>query len=59
MQQLLLTLVAFISYAVAIGDKLFDSTAAIGNFPAMSGDFMSLLAASHAVYLSYKAVPHT
>ena len=58
-QQILLTLVAFISYAVAIGDKLFDSTAAIGNFPAMSGDFMSLLAASHAIYLSYKAVPHT
>jgi hypothetical protein len=58
-QQILLTIVAFISYAVAIGDKLFDSTSTIDHFPAMSGDFISLLAASHAVYLSYKAVPHT
>ena len=58
-QQLLLTVVAIVSYAVAIGDKLFESTAAIGALPAMSDGFMSLLAASHAIYLSYKAVPHT
>jgi len=27
--------------------------------PAMSGGFLALLGASHATYLSYKAVPHT
>jgi subtilisin family serine protease len=58
-QQLLLTLVAFVSYAVAIGHMLFDATGAIAKFPEMSNGFLSLLAASHAVYLSYKAAPHT
>jgi len=58
-QQLLLTVVAVVSYAAAIGSKLSDSAGVITDFPAMSEGFLSLLAASHAVYLSYKAVPHT
>jgi len=58
-QQILLTLVAFVSYAVAIGDTLFAGSGPIKEFPSMDSGFMSLLAASHAIYLSYKAVPHT
>jgi hypothetical protein len=31
----------------------------ITEFPSMDNGFMSLFAASHVIYLSYKAVPHT
>lgn len=58
-QQLLLTLNAFVTYAAAIGNKLVSSTTVISDFSTMSDTFISLLAASHAVYLSYEAAQHT
>jgi len=42
----------------AIGGKHADPFRFVANFPAMDTGFLPLLAASHAVYLWYKAVPH-
>lgn len=58
-QQLLFTLVAIVTYAAAIGVLLYGTrdTAPISSLPEMSAGFLSLLAASSATYLGYKAVP--
>jgi hypothetical protein len=59
-QQLLFTLVAIVVYALAVEVLLAGSVGnAIPSLPEMSGGFVALLAASHATYLAYKAVPHT
>jgi hypothetical protein len=59
-QQLLFTLVAVLSYGVAIAHLFADTTVhGIAELPTMDGGFISLLAASSATYLAYKAVPHT
>ena len=58
-QQLLLTAVAVVSYGMAIAKLLGATQGHIAELPPMSGGFLSLLAASSATYLAYKAVPHT
>jgi kumamolisin len=60
LQQLVLSLVAVVAYAYAIGKTITAATnGTISALPGMEGGFLLLIAASHATYLGYKAVSHS
>jgi hypothetical protein len=59
-QLLLLTLVAIVTYAYVIVEKLLAAKGIpIDKLPDMSSGFLTLLGASHVTYLGYKAVSHS
>jgi hypothetical protein len=58
-QLLLLSLVAIVAYAYAIGRTMAAAYGvAITALPTMNGGFLALIAASHGTYLIYKGVSH-
>ena len=66
LQQLLLSLVAVAAYAYAIAESLVSvaphgtaTGSILTQLPGMTGGFLTLIGASHATYLSYKAVSHS
>jgi hypothetical protein len=60
-QQILITLVAVVSYGLAIAKLLAVTSSGqpLAALPKMDSGFLALVAAGHATYLSYTAVPHT
>jgi hypothetical protein len=60
LQQLMLSAVAFIAYAYAVGRCLLSvGNGTVPALPEMDGGFIALIAASHATYLGYKAASHS
>jgi hypothetical protein len=60
LQQLMLSLVAIVAYAYAIGRCMTAAkSGVVSALPDMDGGFIALIAASHATYLGYKAVSHS
>ena len=64
-QQLFLSLVAVVVYGFAIAQTMVVAApltgplVSIDELPGMNSGFLTLIAASHATYLAYKAVPHS
>jgi hypothetical protein len=55
----LFTVVLVLGYGLAVGDMLDESTAPFAALPAVDEGVVTLLAISHAGYLTRKALPST
>jgi hypothetical protein len=58
-QMFLFTVVLILGYGLAVGDMLDESTAPFAALPAVDEGVVTLLAISHAGYLTRKALPST
>lgn len=58
-QMFLFTVIIVLTYGMALGQALKDSTGRIGEFPSLDPGVIALLGISHAGYLTSKALPHS